>query len=66
MKAFENRTTGIIGALEIKKMRYKILYGCIIAILSVISIISIVPSIWVLLSGFKSVKELIGALDISR
>ena len=58
MKAFENRTTGIIGALEIKKMRYKILYGCIIAILSVISIISIVPSIWVLLSGFKSVKEI--------
>lgn len=58
MKAFDNKTTGIIGVLEIKKMRYKVLYWCIVATLIFISLISIVPSAWVLLSGFKSVKEI--------
>ena len=58
MKAFDNKTTGIIGVLEIKKTRYKVLYWCIVATLIFISLISIVPSVWVLLSGFKSVKEI--------
>ncbi len=34
MKAFDNKTTGIIGALEIKKTRYKVLYWCICRVLS--------------------------------
>lgn len=58
MKAFENKTTGIIGSLELKKTRYKVMYWCIFAVLVIISLISIIPSIWVLLSGFKSVKEI--------
>lgn len=58
MKTFERKTNGIISAVEMKLTRYKILYWTIFLILIVLCLVSIVPSVWVLLSGFKSVKEI--------
>ena len=58
MKAFENKTTGIITPLELRSFKYKALYWSIVAILVVITCISLLPSLWILLSGFKDVKEI--------
>ncbi len=58
MKAFENKTTGIITPLELRSAKYKILYWSIVFILILITCISLLPSLWVLLSGFKDVKEI--------
>lgn len=58
MKAFQDKTTGIMNSLEMKEIKYKVLYWAIFACLILLCIISVVPSLWVLLSGFKSVKEI--------
>ena len=58
MKAFENKTTGIITPLELRSAKYKILYWSIVLILILITCVSLLPSLWVLLSGFKDVKEI--------
>jgi len=58
MKVFSEKNLGIISNIELKQTKYKILYWSIFTILVFISIISFLPSIWVLLSGFKDVKEI--------
>lgn len=49
---------GILTNADIKLTKYKLLYGVIFALLFMYCIISLIPVLWVLLSGFKDVKEL--------
>ncbi len=58
MKAFDNKTTGIITPMELKLFRYRLMYWCVVAILVIMVMISILPALWILLSGFKDVNEI--------
>ncbi len=58
MKAFDNKTTGVITPMELKSFKYKLLYWSVVAILLLLVCLSLVPSLWVMLSGFKDVKEI--------
>ncbi len=58
MKGFENKTTGVISPIELKSFKYKLLYWTIVFILILLVMLSLVPSLWILLSGFKDVKEI--------
>lgn len=58
MKAFQNKRTGIILATELKKVKYKIIYWIMFSFLLTAVFISVLPAIWIMLSGFKEVKEI--------
>lgn len=53
----ENTATGIISDVDLRSPAYKIVYGCIIAILIVICIFTIFPTLWIFMSAFKDMKE---------
>lgn len=57
-KNFSSKTEGLLNFSDLKKMRFKLLYGFMFAILVIIGLICILPTIWVFLSGFKSVDEM--------
>ncbi len=49
---------GALTNVDMKKIKYKILYICIFAFIALCCIVSFVPVIWILLSGFKDIKEI--------
>lgn len=55
MKAVKN--SGIIGDLEYKVPKVKMVYWLFFTIMAVISIVCILPPFWVILSSFKDIKE---------
>ena len=55
MKKMEN---GILTNIDMKKMRYKLLYAAIVFVVVIYCVISVLPVLWILLSGFKDVKEI--------
>lgn len=58
MQAFQNKRTGIIFATELKKVKYKVIYWLMFSFLMAAVLISVLPTIWIMLSGFKEVKEI--------
>ncbi|MCR4718720.1 MAG: carbohydrate ABC transporter permease [Firmicutes bacterium] len=49
---------GALTNVDMKKLKYKILYICIFVFIALCCVISFVPVFWVLLSGFKDVREI--------
>ncbi|MEG1441654.1 MAG: carbohydrate ABC transporter permease [Oscillospiraceae bacterium] len=57
MKAFDEKQTGLLTSLDLKSLRSRIGYWCIVGFIVLVSIICIFPPLWVFLSSFKDVKE---------
>lgn len=51
------KSSGIIGDLEYKTPKVKIMYWLFFAIMTLISLVCLLPPVWVILSSFKDVKE---------
>ena len=49
---------GALTNADMKQLKYKVLYICIFVFIAICCIVSFAPVIWVLLSGFKDVKEI--------
>lgn len=58
MKLFKEMDKGILTDSDIKQPKYKALYAFLFAFLVVDTIFVMMPVLWVLLSGFKDVKEM--------
>jgi multiple sugar transport system permease protein len=56
-KANANANNGIIRTLDLKQNHIRLLYAFILAIGIVVSFIGVAPLIWVVLSGFKDIRE---------
>ncbi len=54
----KNMDKGILTNADMKEAKYKILYTCMFLVMIVWCLISVVPVIYVMLSGFKDVKEM--------
>ena len=54
----KNMDKGILTNSDMKKPKYKILYTCMILFMIVYCVISVLPVVWIMLSGFKDVKEM--------
>ncbi|MCK9478968.1 MAG: carbohydrate ABC transporter permease [Firmicutes bacterium] len=57
MRAFSEKSSGIITSLDLKKRHVQIGYWCLFALLAVISTICLFPPLWVFMSSFKDLKE---------
>lgn len=70
----KNMDKGVLTNSDMKKLKYKILYVVIFLFIAFCCIVSFFPVVWVLLSGFKDVKEMYAVpatlfpkkLDISK
>lgn len=54
----KNMDKGALTNADMKQPKYKIMYAVIFVIMTIYCIISFFPVVWVLLSGFKDVKEM--------
>ena len=54
----KNMDKGILTNSDMKKTRYKILYSAMLLIMIIYSLASFLPVLWIILSGFKDVKEM--------
>lgn len=54
----KNMDKGILTNSDMKQPKYKILYGSMFLIMIIYCLVSVLPVLWVLLSGFKDVKEM--------
>ncbi len=53
----EEEYTGIIGTTERRALKYKLVYAAVIVLLVCVCIITLFPTLWVIMSAFKSTKE---------
>lgn len=58
MRLFKEMDKGILTDSDIKQPKYKILYACLFMFLIIDTMIVLLPVTWVLLSGFKDIKEM--------
>lgn len=56
--AKNEKKVGIISAVELKRPKYKAIYWSMYAFLMLCVFINLFPTIWIMLSGFKEVKEI--------
>ena len=49
---------GILTDTDMKRPRYKLLYALIAVLLIIYCFAVLIPVVWIILSGFKNVKEL--------
>lgn len=55
---FANMDKGILCSSDMKSVRYKVLYGALIAVMLLYCAVVFIPVLWMLLSGFKSAAEI--------
>ena len=60
MNRFKDKNASIISTADLKTTKGKVAYWTIFFFLIVISSCAIVPTLWVVLTGFKSVQEIYG------
>lgn len=58
MSIYSKKRVGIISAVEMKHKKYKLIYWSMYAFLILCVLVSLLPTVWIMLSGFKSVKEI--------
>jgi multiple sugar transport system permease protein len=56
--ASDAMNTGILTNSDMKKKRYKVLYGVMFVFMVIYAMTAFLPVVWMMLSGFKSVDEL--------
>lgn len=54
----KNMDKGILTNSDMKMPKYKIFYACMFLIMAIYCLSSVFPVIWIMLSGFKDVKEM--------
>lgn len=55
---FSKMDSGILFPSDMKKLRYKLLYGALVLLMLIFLAVALVPALWILLAGFKDVGEL--------
>jgi multiple sugar transport system permease protein len=50
---------GVIRTMDLKQTPVRVLYGCILVVGIIVSFIGAAPLIWVILSGFKDIREFV-------
>ena len=58
MNKFSKKTPGIIMPSELKTLKGKIVYILIILFLAIVCVMSLLPTLWTLLTGFKTSQEM--------
>lgn len=58
MKQKKSNHFGILSESELHQPKYKLLYGIIVLFLCLMVLVNVVPTLWIMLSGFKDVKEM--------
>lgn len=58
MTLFKKMDKGILTDSDIKSPKYKLLYTLFFILLAIYCVVAILPVVWILLSGFKDVKEM--------
>lgn len=56
---FTNKTTGILSFMDMKKPGNKVLYWTLFALLVIIALVCVLPPLYILISSFKTTKELL-------
>lgn len=49
---------GILTSTDMKQVKYKLLYAAILAFVLIYCVVTLIPVVWIVLSGFKDVKEM--------
>lgn len=57
MATLEEKRTGIINSIEMKKTKFKMAYWILFLVMVLISLICLLPPVWILLSSMKDIKE---------
>lgn len=58
MNRLRKKTSGIIVYSDYKKKRFRVLYGLLLLLMFAILVVMVFPPLWLLLSSFKSAREL--------
>lgn len=58
MRRADTKQTGMLSALDLKKMYGKALYWTFFAILMVVAFVAVLPAIWTILTAFKDTQEI--------
>lgn len=58
-KSFRNKDVGALGYTDMQKMSNKVIYWVMFTILVLIAMICVLPPLWILISSFKTTKELL-------
>ena len=56
-KKYMDKTDGAIRGFDVKSKRVKIICLLIVLVCLIFSVIAIYPAFWVMVSGFKDIKE---------
>ena len=55
---FRNMDKGVLTNADMKSGKYVLLYLCLVLFMVVYALIILVPSVWMILMGFKSAAEI--------
>lgn len=58
VSSFDNRNKGVLRASDMKKIKYKVLYVLMVVFMLFYAAVVFIPSLWMILSGFKDVSEM--------
>lgn len=58
MKRFDNKTAGILARTDLKTLKGRLIYWTFFALLTIMSIIALFPTIWTILTAFKTTEEI--------
>ena len=64
MNKFRNKPAGVINASDLRTFKGKLVYFLINVILVVLCLVAILPTIWTLLTSFKSVQEMYSSASL--
>lgn len=57
MSRFQDKTSGVINWMDLKKPAIKLLYWSMFAIILIIALVCLIPPIWIMISSMKDIKE---------
>lgn len=63
MKRFENKPTGIINSSDLKTVKGQLVYWTMFGVLVLTCAICVIPTIWVLFTGFKDTQEIYSSMS---
>lgn len=57
MSRFQDKTSGVINWMDLKKPAIKLLYWSMFAIILIIALVCLIPPLWIMISSMKDIKE---------
>lgn len=58
-KRFQEKESGVLNSMDMKNRKNKVIYWGIFVILFLVALVCILPPLWIMISSFKSTKELL-------